>query len=295
MSNDEKHTVQVTQKGTELVFTDAKGVEHKYRQPIRTLKVEALSLFLADNYGTADVEGDMQPSPTRVINGVGRIDDGPLSVIGDPERSTNTVSLSIRPRTAVKHRELVAKQSGQTKDADTADVPNTAADVILGFNAGDWEIGNDDDWWLAVDVSEEVFSSLVSGIQRQQVAQLSIGVRLNNIFTDEYYAPPSMRVKWFLRPAKKDGDTKWPEIAHGAINWLSARGHEIKFGETARPTGEADDDEVQAPTAPPPFAAAAEGLDRATAAITASISSLRTTIVRAAWIVAGALVIVALF
>jgi hypothetical protein len=58
------------------------------------------------------------------------------------------------------------------------------------------------------------------------VSVLSIGLRLNDIYTDDYHAPPSCPVSWFLKPGEY-GSTG----TGGRVNFLSIseKGHSLEF------------------------------------------------------------------
>jgi len=165
-------------------------------------------------------------------------------------------------------------------------------DAILGLTTADWEIGNKNEWWLELFVSESTVDSLADAILNKRARSLNIGVGLRNIYTDagpgelDFGEP----VNLFLRPSIGEGYVRRPEVAYGYVESWS-----LRFSGTAELS---DPFESESPPSPQISISGEPGgpsdTERVLAALeklTAGVGSLRTTVIRLAWALAAALLV----
>ena len=294
---DKERTVQIhEEKESGLRFVDEAGTSHIYAllTSVRTIYINASSLSISEGFGRRtgfDEPTPLQLTPRRLVRGFGTLCDKSVSVIGDPENKTNRIALWIRTRTADEHAEAI-KQTQPDGIHDRGTVVPAHCDAVLGFTTADWEIGNKDEWWLELYVAEKTLESLAVAILNKQARSLHIGVGLRNIYTDagpgelDFGEP----VNLFLRPSIGEGIVRRPEVAHGHLeNWSLRFSGTVElsdpFESESAPTPEIDSPEE--PRGPSDTERTLAALER----LTAGVGSLRTTVVRLAWLLAAALIV----
>lgn len=292
---DKERTVQIhEEKERALRFVDDAGTPHTYAllTSVRTIYLNASSLSVAEGFGRRtgfDEPTSVQLTPRRLVRGFGTLCDKSVAVIGDPDNKTDRIALSIRTRTADEHAEAV-KQSRPDGINDRGTEVPSHCDAVLGFTTADWEIGNQNEWWLELSVAEKTLDSLADAILNKWAHSLHIGVGLRNIYTDagpgevDFGEP----VNLFLRPSIGEGNVRRPEVAYGHVKSWS-----LRFSGTV---GLSDPFESESP--PPPQISVPEeprgpsDFERALVALeklTVSVGSLRTTFIRLAWALAAVL------
>lgn len=158
--------------------------------------------------------------------------------------------------------------------------------TIIGFIPGDWELNSSDEWFCEVLIPNEDFQAMLVAYRAGALKRLSIGVKTDAWIRDgDQYAPIGYGITWYLVPPS---DRAWvfPNNAKGtveAFGWNDA-------GKPLR--GDDLDDEAEADLpAPSPEPAAPAPLSDQSAGIAPNIERLRKTIMRAALIIAGAVVV----
>lgn len=291
---DKERTVPIhEEKGRALRFLDEAGTSHTYDllTSVRTIDVNASSLGVSERFGRRsgfDEPTLVQLTPRRLVRGFGTLCDKSVAVIGDPVNKTNHLALSIRTRTADEHAEAV-KQSQPDSINDRTGVP-FHCDAVLGFTTADWEIGDQNEWWLELSVAEKTLDSLADAILNKRAHSLRIGVGLRNIYTDagpgelDFGEP----VNLFLRPSIGEGNVRRPEVAYGHVE-----GWSLRFSGTVELS-----DPFESESPPTPQISTLEeprgpsDSERALAALeklTASVGSLRSTFIKLAWALAAVL------
>lgn len=221
---DEKVAVGIVEDGKDLVYTDAKGEKKKYSQDlISHIWVSAKTLVVCSGFSRLDSESTQKPATRRYLRGLGTLDHGSISVLGNPENSTKELSIHITSRTATEHAEAVAHRAERIKEIVANRKPDEFSwrgedqikyfDVRLGFSEGSWEYDVEDRWWMELYVSEALLDELAESILKGQFRSWSVAFPLVGIYSRDSY---SRTDEWFLRPDRTgDGD---PESAAGCID-----------------------------------------------------------------------------
>jgi hypothetical protein len=229
---DKKKTVQVLEKDGELLVVDElKNTTLSYRRTSRRLYV-AVNDLAAFEY-LDDDKNNKTETLSRRIRGRATLEDRAVSVIGDKENSSRELALTFRVLTDEQReystntlREVRASVSSNetTKNTLSSLISNEPEylDSMLCFTKSDWEIGNPDEWWLEVYLSQEVFDRFYDRLIASQVRRLSLGFKFVDIYSDSLFDPPSYKgVTWLLRPSLSDGNPYNPEPATGKLDSFS--------------------------------------------------------------------------
>ena len=188
----------------------------KYIQgKIATLWLKASSLSSSTN---VDAEDGIK---TRSLVGTARLDKDRLSVAGfkaaegadkdDRAPQTKEIPFYINPVNKEKN------SKGDFKDWVCS----------IGFMEADWEIGNDDSWYLSVLVPVEAYNELNALFEAGKLGSISMGLKTDLLVESfDDHAPPSVGVTWYLKPGKYGYDP-----AHGKMTHLRWQTTETKFSE----------------------------------------------------------------
>lgn len=212
---EESVKVNVKSEGDgRLVIEGADGKEVTYYlEPIRTMVLEVETLEVVqggDNYGLSTDEPWQPLKVSLRLQGKAVLEDDSISVIGEPQNRSRSLTIGFKELSGewlTRLLTLASKNGGDSKFLG----------VTLGFTRRDWEIGNQDSWWVECGLAPEVMQVLTSAISSKSIRGLRVGLRLFDIYTDDNWAPPSMRVTWFLRPNRRDNTIGLPEMAHGEL------------------------------------------------------------------------------
>jgi len=190
----------VSRSDNEFVIRTDKGEEKKFTREPGWAYFEAHSLTITKStswisLGAANVE---LPGVNTRIRGTASMEKGSFSIIGEPANRSKKLALLIGAVNPVE-----PQRNGITG--------------WVGFNRRDWEIGNDDEWWVQCDLPIDAFESLLLAISDGSASKLSIGILLKNGFTDFAYAPPSEGTNWFLVP-DDDNSIDNPRVALGEVS-----------------------------------------------------------------------------
>ncbi|MGW8392109.1 hypothetical protein [Pseudoduganella sp. HUAS MS19] len=212
MRDDEKITVNIVSEGErELILLTPAGERETYHlNPIRTMRLIAseLQIMCGAESHTFDAP-ERLPSPQFRVQGEAWLEKGHISVIGEPSNKSRAVDITFRAydEADISNRE---KKLGRLPPL-----------VHVGFIRRDWEIGFDDSWFVAAYVSQQMLDSIISAISAGTLREMSLGLDLEGIYTDNDWAPPSMSADWFLRPSRTDNSLKNPEMARGYVSVIN--------------------------------------------------------------------------
>lgn len=247
--SEEKVVVKVKSEAErKLVIETPEGKEQTYYlNPIRTMYLHVQKLQISKGlhlYHFGDAELGPQPELSLYVLGTATLEGRSISVIGDPGNKTRTLSLSFKaPNEEGKQSEDAAQKQGKTPRYTSATV---------GLNRHDWEIGNDDDWFAECEVSPDTLIAISSAVSSGRLRGMTVGLTLEGIYSDDDWAPPSVKTDWFLRPNRSDDTIDFPELARGDITrlWLDLASVDLRpQSEEANPEPEALDDPAPAPMA----------------------------------------------
>lgn len=288
---EEKIVVKIlSEVDRKLTIETAEGKERVYyRDPIRTMhmRVDTLRIERSQSAQTVNFEfgkrGDLGPLPALTSSLVGSVtlEGRSIAVIGDPKSETQTLSIRFRPLD--DQARIDAEQLAQEEDK-----PLRSATVAVGFSRSDWEIGNDDEWFIDCHLPQGTFDALSAAVESGKLEALSLGLQLTNVYSDDDWAPPAMRTNWFLRPNRSDGTIDFPEMAHGDVRVLCFTHPEVILRPKAYPDEPDQGFDVEEAAVPTPDLTVT-----ALNTLARNIETLHGTLKLLGWLVVGALVILA--
>lgn len=287
MGHDDKPTANVRDiERAGLEYSDDKGQTHTYSHA-STLWLNIRQLQERVTMRPPDAN-HQEPWVERAVIGVAELDrDRSISVVGAPHTLTATLPLTIRPGPW-------QSRPKRKTDAELFELGDGVGWGSIGFLARDWEIGNEDAWYLECYTSDTVLQGLLDAVSTGRAVEGTLGLRLlRGLYQDEGdYAPPSARRHLFLRPDRDRNRTTFPESANGdlsGINLVLAT-PSIPLNTPSPPK---DDEDIGEPPETTPPSVVIEGMPDHVGKIIAAVESLRGTL---KWLIAAAfLASVALF
>ncbi len=205
-------------------------------KPNRRIWLEAQTLELLTFLREPQEQGDLPQLVTRV-RGTAVLEDYSISVVGDPTSKVRKLSIVL----------------GAEEPRATREAPEPGPDgfefgqlgrAMLGFNRGDWEIGNSDEWWVECYLPKPFIENLVAEVRNGEIHDMQLSLSLRGLYTTEHtMAPVSSRGHLFIRPNKRDNTIDLPELATGSVQ-------SIHFASSSRDLRKADANQAEAgPTA----------------------------------------------
>lgn len=198
--------------GSKPNLIKAEGSDTEYMQGIiRMLWIKASDLRFGESYDKRLFDTHVH---IRGLAGIAKIttQNEKIGVIGSDVPHTDTFPLSLR----CSIKTLI--------DGPPADPE--AWNAYIGWNAGDWESGREDEWCMEFAIPEGCFDRLVAAHVTGRAKVLLIGVKTNLwASTGANHRPLSLGITWYLRPGVRDGNIDHPEPASGTvemINWAEA-------------------------------------------------------------------------
>lgn len=276
--NDVKVDV-VSEDGGKLVVRTNGEEKTYYANPIRTmrLRAEELQVFCGSrSYGLSIAE--RLPTPEVYAVGKAHLDSGAISVIGEPLNISRSFRLNFRAYDLAT-LEQQFKETGKHVYSAT-----------VGFVRRDWEIGNEDSWFIEVGVSKQTMDTLVSALSTGAMRELTLGLNLVGIYSDDNWAPPSARSNWFLRPSQPDNTVKFPELARGEVAYLDMALAKAHLAPETEPSVDDEEDEpaVEKPELEPDLKMLALHT------LNSNIQKLQGTVKTVGWAIAAVLLFLAL-
>ncbi|MDO9160153.1 MAG: hypothetical protein Q7U45_11960 [Burkholderiaceae bacterium] len=193
-----------------ILYTDNAGAEQTY-YPCHGIWVEVQTLEVLTALGYRKEEGQEPPLVTSV-RGTVALEDRSISIVGDTKSKARCLTISFDVG------DWKPKPVEPTED-DLPMLSNELGGAMLGFNRADWEIGNDDDWWISCYLPKAFIDALVADIRNSQIDGMKVGLRLRGLYTTEHsWAPISSRGDLFIRPDRKDNTITIPDMATGHVS-----------------------------------------------------------------------------
>jgi hypothetical protein len=272
---DEKVVVNVKDvEHGEILYTDKEGKQHTY-YPCRSIWLEVQTLEVLTVVG--DPKDGAEPPLVTRVRGTAALEDRSISVVGDPTSKVRQLSISFEAGDWKPRAE-------EPNEGEFATFSSELGGAMLGFNRADWEIGNDDDWWISCFLPKPFVDALVADIRNGQLDCMKLGLALRGLYTSEHsLAPVSSRGDLFIRPDRKDNSLAIPDMAQGhvrAVHFTSAP-RDLRRPEPVESLEFENEDPPPAPTSDP--------LVVAIAALGTRVDQMRSTM---KWI--GGFIVVAL-
>lgn len=273
---DEKVIVDVKDvEHGDILYTDKEGKESTY-YPCRNIWLEVQTLEVLTVLADPRPD-DKEPNLVTRVRGTAALEDRSISVVGDPASKVRKLTISFEAGDWRPKEE-------EPKEGDFPSLTTHLGGAMLGFNRADWEIGNDDDWWISCYLPKPFIDALVFDIRRGQLDAMRLCLQLRSLYTTEHsWAPVSSRGDLFIRPDRSDNSLAIPDIAQGYVDAVhfSSAPRDLRKPEPVEPIEREDEDAPPAP-APDPVATAI-------AALAARVEATRSTI---KWV--GGFIVVAL-
>lgn len=277
---DEKVIVDVKDvEHGEILYTDKEGKEHTY-YPCRNIWLEVQTLeiltVLADPR-----EDDKEPNLVTRVRGTVALEDRSISVVGDRASKVRKLDITFE---AGEWR----PKAEEPKEGDLPSLSSHLGGAMLGFNRADWEIGNDDEWWISCFLPKPFIDALVLDIRGGQLDSMRLCLQLRSLYTTEHsWAPVSSRGDLFIRPDRRDNSLAIPDMAEGYVNAVhfASAPRDLRKPETVEPI---EPEDGEAPSAP-----ASDPVATAIAALAARVEATRSTIKWVGGLIALALILAA--
>jgi hypothetical protein len=229
-----------------IVYTDADGKTRTY-YPAHTIWMSVQTLEVLTVLNELKEEGG-EPNLVTRVRGTALLEERSISVVGDAQSNTRTLSITLeasdwRPKREEHAAGLLASSVGDVGGA------------ALGFNRADWEIGNSDDWWCSCYLPKPLIEALVTEIRSGQLNDLKVSMQLRRLYTTVHpMAPVSSRGDLFIRPDLKDNTLNNPDSPFGWTRSVvfSSNSRDLRKPETPEPAEEACSEDV-APEPPPGY------------------------------------------
>jgi hypothetical protein len=189
-SNDRR-----TEEG-QLTWTSPDGVKHEFRMSSRVMYLDVVEVWQSNSLPYQ--EDGAEPKPlTRSIRGKAVMEDRSIQVIGEPETKSKTLVVTIGE---MAPSDVQRYQSGELRA------------VSLSYNKSDWEIGNESEWWVQIYLPSPQIQPIRDAIESGKLTKLSLGLRLQNAYVTDYYAPISLSIDWYLNSGEYVAD-----LASGSV------------------------------------------------------------------------------
>lgn len=287
---DKQAAIQIHEESEGVLrFVDEAGTSHTYQPHARLIFFTVDSLSISELFGRSwsPSAPDILPklvASRKVIKGFATLGDRGISIIGNPSNWATRVALSISSRTAEEQMKAV-----QACSENSQNVALHLSDANLGYLE---DGAREEHWSLNLQVAERTLDVLADAVQYNRVHSLQISVSLENVYNDGdlgslYNDEP---VYLFLRPSIRSGDVQFPELAYGQVGtWtLKFVGTAVlsdPFAQQLPPTS--DMKHAEEPRGPSDVDRTLSALER----LTTGVGALRTSVNRAGWILAAALII----
>lgn len=211
-------------------------------------------------------EGDEGVQAKRYITGTAVLQDRDISIIGEPEKKTKTLELS------VWDREMPLRDDGEQPGFSAP-----AGFANIGFNRSDWEHNTKDQWYVALYLPKAAFEPLITAIAEGKVATMILVLRLKVFTTHHPMAPGGRDENLFLRPADPGDTLDWPKHANGYVNSIITKNTLHAIAPPPEPDPYASEDEPN-PEIPAPVPIPADPVAASVAALTVNVEKLRKTL-----------------
>jgi hypothetical protein len=207
-----------------------------YRNPIRTMCLEVHELLICSTARAYHMGEELEslPDPKLMLRGTAWLGRSSLCVIGNPQTSTHTLPVTFKVLTD-------AERISTEENSKKYNRPLRYTGATIGFMYADWEIGNGDDWFIECYVSAATFAAMASTVESGKLRKASIGLHLDDIYTDDNWAPPSFNADWFLRPNRKY-PKNGPDLVRGDITTFDLEMTSVCLGPPPEVSGDVGGD-----------------------------------------------------
>lgn len=279
---DEKVVVEVTD-GTDgaLEHVSKDGKKHTFYPASRfNLDMQELQLW---QYLREPAEDNATPVMVPQLRGTARLEDYGISVIGEPDNNTRTLTVQLLAAASHPAPEAVDKEA-----LGAFAFSKPVGEAHLGFNRADWEIGNSNEWWLSCHIPEVMHRALVEAVTAGTLTSVGMSLQMKNLYMDGHtYAPAASRNTFFLRPSRHDNTINLPETARGYVMSMGASLSKLDMRPVQIKEDDTEQEHMEVREVPP------DPVALAIVSLTATVAALRSTLKWVGGIAAVCLVILA--
>lgn len=225
--NYQNSPVNVTyDKNGKLIIQTPEGLlKTYYLSPKRMiyLRGETLQTSMSSypDYFPNDGRPDKPIELARQIEGRVVLKEQFISVIGDPQSRSNTLTIVFQPVTS----------DGREKDAETEQTSNVIPNYTrawIKYIRLNQASGESPEWIAICAVSQDTLNSIASAVTSHSLRALTVGMMLpeglyidNNDDEENWMDDPTPIKEWYLRPSARDNTTETPECAYGGVTYLN--------------------------------------------------------------------------
>ena len=101
----------------------------------------------------------------------------------------------------------------------------TIGQAYLSFVEYDWEIGNQQGWFLSVNVPRVQLQTLIEAFGSKDVTSLAMGFVLKRAYVTEWHATPRDRICWYVIPDKYGAHR-----VRGTVSYINFETQSLNFG-----------------------------------------------------------------
>jgi len=224
-----------------LVIETLEGADETYRLcPNRTMYLHVNQLRLSSEvnpFHFGDDDRDMAREKSLSVRGTATLENGSISVMGDPGNKARTLAIDF----------YALDDDVWRKDKEIAQLLGKAPHYThakVGLARQRPDVGADDAWSVQCQVPPAMLRALASAVSCGAIGSISVRLVLRGIYSRGAGVLQSVSSGWFLRPNWPDNTQEMPETADGNITVLNFE--EPKLRQTI--TG-------KSPVRPPPVAA----------------------------------------
>lgn len=206
---DERVIVDVADiEGGQILYTDKAGKQSTY-YPCDSIWLEVQTLELLTVLGEPR-DGAQAPVVVR-LRGTALLEDRSISVVGDPSSKARNLTISLdagdwKPKPV------------EPKDGEFPSCHTELGGAMLGFSRADWEIGNDDDWFVSCYLPQQFIDALIVDVRNGQLAGMKLSLALRGLYTSVHtFEPVSSRGDLFIRPDRRDNSLAFPDMPQGHV------------------------------------------------------------------------------
>ncbi|MEM5385548.1 Na/Pi symporter [Paraburkholderia phymatum] len=163
--------------------------------------------------------GKTQSILATYLQGTAHLDDGYLSVIGEPWTRQHIVSVTFAAREINDGDHRGLREWQDALGITFSDIPLGTA--RLGYNAADHEMQEPGQWWASLHVPAGSMQGLIEGIEAARLTDVKLALSLRNLYSlTPEVANAHGEACVFLRPDSVNA-TGLPEVAAGYVTHMA--------------------------------------------------------------------------
>jgi len=131
------------------------------------------------------------PDLKPCVAGTALLQSGSISVIGEPSNVCRSLQITIKAHDEADRQKLIEDKKSGKKLRCTS----------VRFSRRDWEIGNEDTWFIEAWVSQQTLAPIIAGLSDGSLQEMTLGLSLDRIYSDDNFSH-SEQTGSYDRPVK---------------------------------------------------------------------------------------------